>query len=123
MDAARLIMRAFETGYRLRGGDLFRDPRVHGDYGVKGSYSHPKSNHKLKLAVDLLAFKDKKYLTATPDYRELGMWWEDLSPYNRWGGRYNDGNHFERLQTKGWKDEGTDIFADLRAAAGGYCRP
>jgi hypothetical protein len=52
------------------------------------------SLHIYKLAVDLLLFKDGVYLTETPDYRELGEFWENLHPDCRWGGRFEDGNHF-----------------------------
>lgn len=90
----RLIDKAHELGYELRGGDLFRDPRVHGKMGEKKSYSNAFSCHKLKLAIDLNLFKDGKYLTTTEDHRELGEWWEAQHPMNCWGGRFDDGNHY-----------------------------
>lgn len=31
----RLIDKAHELGFEIRGGDLFRDPRVHGQMNVK----------------------------------------------------------------------------------------
>jgi hypothetical protein len=55
--------------------------------GIRGSL------HELKLAVDLLLFKDGVYLTQTEDYREAGEYWE-LTFGGAWGGRFNDGNHF-----------------------------
>lgn len=90
----RLLDKAHEMGYKIRGGDLFRDPRVHGAIGEKKGYGHPRSGHKNKLAIDLLLFKDGVYLTATEDYRPLGEWWEKQHLFSRWGGRFNDGNHF-----------------------------
>lgn len=90
----RLIDKAHSLGFEIRGGDLFRDKRVHGRMGEKKSYSNAFSCHKLKLAIDLLLFKDGKYLTKTADYKELGEWWEDQHDMNCWGGRFNDGNHF-----------------------------
>lgn len=89
-----LLLKAFELGFEIRGGDLFRDPRVHGEMGVKVSYSSPSSCHKLKLAIDLNLFKEGKFMQATGDHRELGLWWEKQHPLCRWGGRYNDGNHY-----------------------------
>lgn len=50
------------------------------------------SVHGLRLAADLLLFKNGKYLTDTEDYREAGEFWEGLG--GCWGGRFNDGNHF-----------------------------
>lgn len=90
----RLIDKAHELGFEVRGGDLFRDERVHGAYGSKKSYSRGKSNHKLKLAIDLNLFKDGKFCTETEDHRPLGEWWEQQDELCRWGGRFNDGNHY-----------------------------
>lgn len=90
----RLLDKAHEMGYEIRGGDLFRDPRVHGTIGEKKGYGHSKSCHKIKLAIDLNLFKDGKFLGNTEDHRPLGEWWEQQSPDCRWGGRFNDGNHY-----------------------------
>lgn len=88
----RLIDKAHELGYEVRGGDLFRDPRLHGQVGEKKGYGHSKSCHKLKLAIDLNLFKNGKFLASTEDHKELGEWWE--SQGGTWGGRFNDGNHY-----------------------------
>jgi hypothetical protein len=60
------------------------------------------SLHELSLAADLNAFKNKKYLEYTSEYRELGEFWESLHPLARWGGRFGDGNHFS-LEYQGRK--------------------
>lgn len=91
---SKLIIFAYENGYELTFGDAFRDHRLHGKIGVKLGYGHPKSNHKNRLAVDFNLFKDGKYLTASDDHKELGEYWESLHPDCRWGGRFNDGNHY-----------------------------
>ena len=90
----RLIDKAFELGYEVTLGDAFRDERVHGAFGVKLGYGHPKSGHKKRLALDLHLFKDGEYLEGTEAHRELGEWWEQQHPQARWGGRFNDGNHY-----------------------------
>jgi hypothetical protein len=90
----RLIDKAHEMGYAIRGGDLFRDPRVHGELGVKLGYGHPRSAHKQKMAIDLNLFKDGNFLGATEDHRPLGEWWEKQHELCRWGGRFKDGNHY-----------------------------
>ena len=92
--AADLISRAYATGYEVTLGDAFRDPRVHGALGEKKGYGHPKSAHKSRLAIDLNLFKDGKFLQATEDHLALGEWWEAQHPDCRWGGRFNDGNHY-----------------------------
>lgn len=81
-------------GYSVRIGDVFRDPRVHGVLGEKLAYGHKSSAHKLKLAADLNLFLDGKYLTSDEDHEPFGIYWESLHPLCRWGGRFNDGNHY-----------------------------
>ncbi len=93
----RLIDKAHELGFDIRGGDLFRDPRSHGAIGEEGPYGNRNSNHKRKCAIDLNLFKEGKYLTTTEAHRELGEWWDDLHEQTRWGGNYNDANHYELL--------------------------
>lgn len=93
----QLINKAHELGFEVRIGDVFRDPRVHGEYGTKKGYGSATSNHKLKCAIDLNLFKNGNYLPATTDHEELGLWWEQLDDRCRWGGWYNDGNHYEYL--------------------------
>ncbi len=96
LDVAHLIFHAYELGYELTFGDAYRDPRVHGEYGEKGSYASANSEHKRRLAVDFNLFKDGKYLTSTADHKPLGDFWEELRPKNIWGGRWEDGNHYQR---------------------------
>lgn len=90
----RLIDKAHSLGFEIRGGDLFRDPRVHGHYGEKVGYGRSKSNHKLKLAIDLNLMKDGKLVRSTSGHKELGEWWEQQHELCRWGGRFKDGNHY-----------------------------
>ena len=98
----RLLDKAYEMGYKMRGGDLFRDPRVFGKVGEKEGYGHSRSCHKLKLAIDINLFRNGKWLTETEDHRQLGEWWEGLHPLCRWGGRFDDGNHYS-LEHEGMK--------------------
>ncbi len=88
----RLIDKAFEMGYEVTIGDAYRDPRVHGDFGIKKGYGHPKSFHKKRLAIDLNLFKDGEFLGSSEDHRPLGEWWESIG--GTWGGRFRDGNHY-----------------------------
>lgn len=93
----RLIDKAHELGFEVRGGDLFRDPRVHGAPGEKLGYGHRDSCHKYKLAIDLYLFKGGVFLERTEDHRPLGEWWEKQHELCRWGGRFRtnpDGNHY-----------------------------
>jgi hypothetical protein len=98
----RLIDKAHELGFEVTLGDAYRDPRVHGALGVKIGYGHPKSAHKQKLAIDLNLFKGGKFLALSEDHKPLGEWWEQQAPDARWGGRFNDGNHYS-LEHEGIK--------------------
>lgn len=89
---ADLINFAYANGYELTVGDAYRDPRLHGDMGVKKGYGHASSNHKQRLAMDFNLFKDGKFLQNTEDHRPLGEYWESIG--GTWGGRFNDGNHY-----------------------------
>lgn len=90
----RLIDKAHEMGYEVTLGDAYRDPRVFGQVGVRQGYGYPKSAHKQRCAIDLNLFKDGQYLQKTEDHKLLGEWWEQQHPSARWGGRFNDGNHY-----------------------------
>ena len=91
---ADLLEFAHSRGYEITLGDAYRDPRLHGDIGEKKAYGHRNSCHKIRLAIDLNLFKDGGYLTETKDHEPLGIYWESLNPLCRWGGRFNDGNHY-----------------------------
>lgn len=95
-----LINKAKELGYQVTLGDAYRDPRLHGEMGTKKGYGHPKSAHKLRLAIDLNLFKDGVFMSKTEDHQALGEWWE--SQGGTWGGRFNDGNHYS-LEHQGMK--------------------
>ena len=99
----RLIDFAYEQGYELTVGDAFRDHRLHGAPGVKMGYGHPNSNHKNRLAIDLNLFKNGVFLQATTDHTPLGEFWEKLHQLCRWGGRFNDGNHYSIESPEGMK--------------------
>lgn len=73
---ARLILYAYDMGYEVTLGDLFRDPRLHGEIGEKRGYGHPKSCHKLKMAGDLNLFKDGKFMTDGSDHNILHDYWD-----------------------------------------------
>jgi len=97
----RLIDYAHEQGYEITIGDGYRDSRAFGDFGErmvtadgKSVYGRKWSNHKQRLAIDLNLFKDGSYLTTTSDHRKLGEYWESMDELCRWGGHYDDGNHY-----------------------------
>ena len=87
LDLGKLIIWAYDQGYRIRTGD------VHAHDGHKDDSQHYK-----KLAADLNLFMNGDFITSTAGHKPLGDYWESLDEHNRWGGRYNDGNHYERME-------------------------
>ena len=92
----------YKMGFKVRMGDVFRDPRVHGKVGTKKGYGKAFSMHKDKCAADLNLFKGGKFLTKTEDHAESGSMWESRHPMCAWGGRFDDGNHYS-LEHEGRK--------------------
>jgi hypothetical protein len=105
---AKLVIYAYEElGILLTPGE--QDPRKHSLF-----CQHPK-----KLAEDLNWWKPcgkcpacldssvetmcekPEWLTKTEDHKKLGEKWESLHPNCRWGGRWQDGNHYEWYP--GWR--------------------
>ena len=91
---ANLIIFAKEHGYELTVGDAYRDPRA------TFPYSHEKSLHKQRLAIDFNVFRYGRLLTDGASFIELGEFWENMG--GTWGGRFNDGGHFS-IEHEGMK--------------------
>jgi len=89
----RLIDKAYELGYEITLGEAWRPPETAAAYDAAGK-GISNSLHIDKLAIDLNLFKDGVYLPHTQDHEPLGIFWESLHSECRWGGRFNDGNHY-----------------------------
>lgn len=81
---AEHIVWLYEQGYRVRIGDVWAHDR-----------HKENSLHYDKLAGDINLFKDGEYITTTEGHRFSGEKWETRHELCRWGGRYDDGNHYE----------------------------
>ena len=92
----------YEKGYECTEGDAYRDPRSHGKIGERIAYGKKNSNHKRRLAKDINLFKDEVWLTKTSDHEISGARWESRHPLCRWGGHYDDGNHYS-MEYKGYQ--------------------
>lgn len=93
VQVARLIRAAIRMGFDVTLAEAYRPRETAELYAAQGR-GIANSLHTSRLAIDLNLFRDGKYLTKTDDYRRLGEWWEQQHPLARWGGRFNDGNHF-----------------------------
>jgi hypothetical protein len=89
---ALLILEMRQREYQVSLGDCYRDPRLHGTFGIKKGYGAAKSFHKKRLAIDINLFKDGKYLDDTESHREFGEFWKSIG--GTWGGDFKDGNHY-----------------------------
>lgn len=81
-----LLAEAYRLGYAVTFGDA---------WDADGDGGHMKNSvHHVRLAVDLNLFKGATWLTKTEDHKPLGTFWKALHPLCRWGGDWQDGNHY-----------------------------
>jgi hypothetical protein len=85
---AHLIDHIYTMGYEVSFGEAWRPHE-----GTYPPGSKPRC-HSIRLAVDLNLFHDGRYLSSTEAHTPFGEYWESLDPDCRWGGRFNDGNHY-----------------------------
>lgn len=95
--APLLMMEIHSRGFEYTFGEAYRTPEQALIYAKQGR-GIARSLHQIKCAIDLNLFKDGVYLETTEAHRQFGEFWESLHPNCRWGGRYNDGNHYEFLE-------------------------
>jgi len=98
---AQLIEHAYASGFELTFGEAWRTPEQARANAAAGK-GISNSLHIDRLAIDLNLFHNGTYMTGTEAHRVLGEWWEQLHPLCRWGGRFNDGNHYS-LEWQGRK--------------------
>jgi len=98
-DVAKLIEYAKDMGYKLTGGELYRTRYQQKEYMRTGRSKTMRSYHLKRLAIDLNVFVGGDLTWDYNDIEPLGIFWESLSPKNRWGGHFRnfkDLPHFER---------------------------
>ena len=97
LDVALLIQFAHRKGWKLTGGELWRTNEQQAWYVERGLSQTRQGQHQKRLAIDLNLFIKDEFRTDTESHQPLGEFWESIRPENRWGGRFNDGNHYERI--------------------------
>ena len=92
---AKLIDYAYGEGFTLSWGEAFRT-QVQATWNAAHGLGIQHSLHQERLAVDLMLFRDGKYLTDPLEYKLLGEFWKSLHPLCRWGGDFKtvDADHF-----------------------------
>lgn len=90
---ALLLLEAYHLGYEVTLGEAFRSPEEAARLAKAGK-GIATSLHTSRLAIDLNLFREGHYLSSSEAHRPLGEWWEAQHELARWGGRFNDGNHY-----------------------------
>jgi len=102
---AEFIPKAYEMGYLLNFGEAWR-PEIVAQMYAKMGKGIANSLHCLRLAVDLNAYFEGKWLDASEDWHithldRLGQLWESLGEGCSWGGRFKspkqDYNHYSLM--------------------------
>ncbi len=89
----QLIEWAYDNGYELTFGEAYRSSEEAARLAKLG-LGIANSLHTSRLAIDFNLFKNGNYLANGIDHKPLGDYWKTLNPLCRWGGDFNDGNHY-----------------------------
>lgn len=99
-DAALLIQKAVELGYRVTLGEALRT-QLQADANAASGAGISHSLHLDKLAIDINLFHQTspgvwEFVVDGTGHTQLGAWWKSLSPSHRWGGDFpkKDFNHY-----------------------------
>lgn len=98
---AKLIEHINASGYECSLNEVMRDKRV-AELNAKSGKGIARSNHLVGLAADVNLYNEGVYLERTESHAPFGAWWKQQHPLCRWGGDFNDGNHYS-LEHEGIK--------------------
>lgn len=92
---AKLIVWARDHGIHVMGAEWYRTPEQAEIYARQGK-GIVKSNHRLKLALDLFVVANGRVTWDHAPYMKLGQKWKTMHPLARHGGdfRNRDSVHF-----------------------------
>jgi len=89
-----------------RGLDLAYDQvkrtQVEAAANAKAGTGIKNSLHLIGLAADLNLYVRGEYQSTTAAHKVIGEQWKTMHPLARWGGDFNDGNHYS-LEHEGVK--------------------
>jgi hypothetical protein len=96
LNVAKLILWAYEKGYKITLGEAERPEQLQALYVKSGKSKTMKSGHLKRLAIDLNLFSEGKYKTDMQAHEPLHEYWESLHPDNAKAISW-DANHYEML--------------------------
>lgn len=97
-DVVKLLEFIETKQYTFSFGETFRTAEQAELYFKEGKGIRD-SLHCQKLAIDINLFDPSGlYIEGVEPHEQFGIYWESLSPMNRWGGKFKnkDANHYER---------------------------
>ncbi len=94
---SKLIQEAQRLNIKLTGGELYRTQYQQERYVATGKSKTMHSKHLSRLAMDFNFFVDGRLTYELEDVKELGRYWESLSPTNQAGmfWKFRDTPHFQ----------------------------
>lgn len=96
LNVSKLIQWASNNGFQLTGGELYRTAEQQQIYLKTGLSKVLRSQHQVRLAIDLNLFIDGEFITDKERYKPLANYWKTLHLLNRCGYDWGwDANHFE----------------------------
>ena len=98
-DLVRLLVYASGKGYDYTFGEFERPLEMQRIHVAAGRSQTLNSLHIRRLAADIYFFQNGQLMFNTPELEDLGRFWTDIDPKNRWGGHwksFKDQPHFER---------------------------
>lgn len=104
INVTQLLAKAYELGFVVTAGELYRTPEQQKIYIQQGRSKTMESKHLQRLAIDLNFFKlnnegNLELTYSKSELQQIGDYWEKLDAENRWGGNwknFKDTPHFER---------------------------
>jgi hypothetical protein len=96
LNVSKLIQWASKNGFQLTAGELYRTEEQQQIYLKTGLSKVLRSQHQIRLAIDLNLFIDGDFITDKEKYKPLSDYWKALHPLNKAGYDWGwDANHFE----------------------------
>lgn len=93
--AALLVHEAERLGYKCA-FDQVKRTQAEANANAASGAGISTSLHLDGLAVDLLLYKDGRYITDSEGHAQLGAWWKSIAADHAWGGDFakRDFNHY-----------------------------